>query len=526
MVSSIREHLFRTLYWGTLFWGTLFWGTVVALLLSTLKTSFYYYDEGLAVGNASRLMAGDIPYRDFWMLYPPGQTLMLAGLFTLAGKGLLVERLYDTAVRLAILLISFSLLKRFASKALRCVAILGQAVIFTSLGFYGYAFHSALLLALLSLLLLSRYFDTSRFFWLKSTGTALSLCMFFRWDVGVYGTVAVTGALLLEERKSLKVTLCHMLVPQLLGVLLLYGITASITGVKPLWDQVIAAPLTLQPAARWLPSPLSLFIHPTANLSFSLHDHLAFWIPILVLCVVSVTLVKSRQKVEAAAFKIALSLLLFAGGLLGQALSRFDISHCMPVLLVSPILLGMIHGTGIRSALSKEMRTFCLCLFLGSTWTLCSGPLFARLAESSPFQCHSYIPAAQCVRLDGDQQDAVKYLRANTQEFDSVYVGDARHDKAFAPDVGFYFLADRRAGTFHSELFPGGTTTLEGQRRIISDIIEHRVMWAVTFSGIEADELNLSSVSSKVHELDNFLEEFFSEVARFGRYVIRRRKVA
>lgn len=31
------------------------------------------YDEGLAVVGATRVLAGEIPYRDLWTLYGPGQ---------------------------------------------------------------------------------------------------------------------------------------------------------------------------------------------------------------------------------------------------------------------------------------------------------------------------------------------------------------------------------------------------------------------------------------------------------------------
>ena len=34
-----------------------------------------YYDEELVVYGASRILDGNIPYRDYWTTYPPGQQI-------------------------------------------------------------------------------------------------------------------------------------------------------------------------------------------------------------------------------------------------------------------------------------------------------------------------------------------------------------------------------------------------------------------------------------------------------------------
>ena len=57
------------------------------------------YDEGFIVVGAQRVLDGEIPYRDFWNLYAPGQLYAVAGLFRLFGSSILTEELWDVAIR-------------------------------------------------------------------------------------------------------------------------------------------------------------------------------------------------------------------------------------------------------------------------------------------------------------------------------------------------------------------------------------------------------------------------------------------
>ncbi|RYY10063.1 MAG: hypothetical protein EON55_17075, partial [Alphaproteobacteria bacterium] len=50
-------------------------GGVAVLLLVPLRTPVNVYDEGNLLVAAQRLLGGDVPYRDFWGVYPPGQLL-------------------------------------------------------------------------------------------------------------------------------------------------------------------------------------------------------------------------------------------------------------------------------------------------------------------------------------------------------------------------------------------------------------------------------------------------------------------
>jgi hypothetical protein len=70
----------------------LFFLGCLLILFIPVKDSFNYYDEGLVVLNADRISAGDIPYEDFWTVYPPGQFYVVAAVFKLFGKTLFAAR--------------------------------------------------------------------------------------------------------------------------------------------------------------------------------------------------------------------------------------------------------------------------------------------------------------------------------------------------------------------------------------------------------------------------------------------------
>ena len=75
--------------------------TTVVVLANTQR-NLAIYDEGLILAGAMRLLHGDVVHRDFYSPYGPGQFAVVAMLFRMFGESFLVERLYDAAVKAAI----------------------------------------------------------------------------------------------------------------------------------------------------------------------------------------------------------------------------------------------------------------------------------------------------------------------------------------------------------------------------------------------------------------------------------------
>ncbi|MCL5998623.1 MAG: hypothetical protein M1546_21580, partial [Chloroflexi bacterium] len=85
-------------------------------LLPSIRNTLNIYDEGLIVLGAERVLNGQIPYRDFWTMYGPGQIYILAGLFKLFGVSLITERIYDLIVRSLLALALYLLAARLSTR--------------------------------------------------------------------------------------------------------------------------------------------------------------------------------------------------------------------------------------------------------------------------------------------------------------------------------------------------------------------------------------------------------------------------
>ncbi|MDZ7808857.1 MAG: hypothetical protein U5L11_00345 [Arhodomonas sp.] len=67
------------------------------------------YDEGLILQGAAQVLAGDVPYRDFWTIYAPGQFWALAAWFGLTEASVLAGRVWDLLMRVALVVTVFDL---------------------------------------------------------------------------------------------------------------------------------------------------------------------------------------------------------------------------------------------------------------------------------------------------------------------------------------------------------------------------------------------------------------------------------
>jgi hypothetical protein len=61
-------------------------------LIITVYRIVNQYDESLILVGSTRVLSGDIPYRDFYANYGPAQFYVLAALFKVFGPSVLVER--------------------------------------------------------------------------------------------------------------------------------------------------------------------------------------------------------------------------------------------------------------------------------------------------------------------------------------------------------------------------------------------------------------------------------------------------
>ena len=296
------------------------WVATAVILLSgavlialPIKYPINVYDEGLALVGGMRVLHGDVPLRDFWAIYPPGQAYVLAALFGAFGENVMVERVYDTLVRILLALTIYLLAARLLRSWRWALApYLVAAVLLAAATFYGYAVYPALLFSFGALLLGFRYLDTPKRSWLVGAGVLLGVTAFFRIDLGFYAA-ASTGILLLLPRllplegetrwgQRLRGLLGDLLAafgPAALLVAVFYGVLGSMAGYDLMVQNLFVFPATTFRAVRQLPYPAILPDWSIwggegsvdSRLDRMLSDYLRFYLPLLVYGVTTVLLV-------------------------------------------------------------------------------------------------------------------------------------------------------------------------------------------------------------------------------------------
>jgi hypothetical protein len=523
----------------------LFFLCMSLILLTPIKTQFYYYDEGFAVFNATRVMKGDVPYRDFWAIYPPGQSFALAAIFRMFGETLFVARLYDTIVRLIIVVGVYLIGKRTTTYPLALLWCTIATLFLASAGFYAYAVFPALAFGVLSIVSLLEYVNTKKRQWLLVTGMLVGSAMVFRWDIGLYAGTSVVLTITLfhcirivqESEPAIKALfatsklLLIVVVAGLLVVVPSYGYLGFVSGFRNLWAQVVIFPTSMLFEVRWLPYPSIIPSSFPFRLSIwafrraypELEKWLQFYLPLFIygisFCYCGFSVLRKSLPLSATLIgTIALSIL---GVLLfGQALSRYDYVHVVPSSIVAFIVATLLVHDVVGSIHNSIIKYCCMLPLICIGVVYFGSPIRTVLNNVSPLGCYSHVSKASCVYLNRDQEQAVEYIRAHTIDDESIFVGNRRHDLIFVNDVGFYFLSNRLSATKYHDLFPGVATTRAVQEVIVHDVESKNVNWIILMNMPQSGEPNNSSVSSGVHYLDDFIRSKYFRVAAFGDYEI------
>lgn len=517
-------------------------GCSLFILVINIHISINVFDEGNILNNAFRISLGDTPYVDFWTVYMPGQYYAVGFLFKLFGASVLVERWWDIIVRAIILVEIFIFTLDKFPTGYRIFVWLIAALLLASYGSFGNPLFPALLGSLLSILMIEKYFHSRRISFIFSAGLFVGVALWFRWDFGLYAAIGNWLALFFFQTikskgqndnlrmtlKVVKIFISGILVAVLPLIILIF----IQGGLDEFINQVFIFPATIMQNFRRKPYPPILL--PNQILTGgreALEEHIPelynwifFYFPILLAFLfMAWTLSGLRKKNSTPQFYGWLAFGSFGLLLTTYSLSRFDYPHALPVsLFVCPItilLLGSIKKFQHRPRRTIVFPTAVILL------TVCYAffptiVLTNAILSYSPFRCFSDLPKAQCIYLDLDQYQAIKYIDSVTDNSEAIFIGNTRHDQILTNDVSLYFLVGLRGATPYYALEPGIATTLKVQNEIVNDLQKNRVQWIVLVDSPLAAESNLSAVSSQVFLLDNYIDHHYRFMTNFGRFSI------
>jgi hypothetical protein len=505
------------------------------------------YDEGLVVTAAQRLLHGELPWRDYFAPYPPGQAYLVAAHFALFGASVLTMRVYDIVVRALLALMLYRIARRLAGGALASLAW-GAAILWlTSYGFFGYPTFPAMLLVVFDLWLLASCADRvskeggpSRMR-LFAAGGALGLCGFVRHDLTLYAFAASAPSLVYlagwrpaapndpARRARLQPV---RLWPFVAGFALMFGIPAiwllSNVPIREVVFELFEYSLKIYPATRALPYPglLLPYFSPTNPADWGLQLDLLlldlpYYLPLLVYFL-GLASIAIRIRREGWAAALEPRTLLLSGVLVFGALGfnlvrvRADIVHGAAMVLPSYVVAAaLLHDLRAERGRWRSLAAFGIggsCL-LSLAWPIGYFPteVIARLVAPRAAGA-----GVVCGDVGRDREAAAAFIRSVVPHDRRILVACGRHDRVDINEPILYFLADRLPSTLYHQFDPGVTTTLEAQREIVNGLARHRVEYVVVSTAFDVRDAPTDPPANGAHFLDDYLRSHYRVVRQFG----------
>jgi len=489
------------------------------------------YDEAIPVVAAARILDGDLPYRDFWVIYPPGQFYLLAGLFKVFGASLIVSRLTAVAAIFGTALLMYAMGRQLRLPLPLYVLAAGLwtgAVGAISGATLSSGIFTALVLGLGSGAFFIRFLEESRRVLLMTSGLALGLAFLFRHDIAACFLLAETAFVIATMGRralgALALWLAAVVSPVVVtvAVLMMLGVPAG-----DLVEDLVIYPLTGYAGARSLPLPALIpDIGPlwsgrvsVPQYAAALRSGLRFYFPVAVFAI-GISMLACRRLPRSVAFVCLLGILL-----LPYAWVRSDLGHIVPAWAPALLLFAwLIH----QLLANRKFRA--LGLTLAAVWSIVFvwGAVMAKadaLVGSIRGPAGLVLdPSRGAHIVTGPEvapmQAAIRFVQVVVPADERIFVGNAHHDQLVLNDVMFYFLANRRSATKYHELVPGIATTEEVQGRIVHDLESHRVRYVV----LREDPGYVPRPAGGAEVLDRFIGGRFVRIETFGNYSVWRRR--
>jgi hypothetical protein len=485
-------------------------------------------DEGLMLQAAARIAGGEVPYRDFWWFYPPGQPYLLALLWKLFGPSLLTWRILRVLCDAAAATLAWALARRGGASRRVAIAAWLAAALAMAYPTGPHPFPPTLAMCLGALLLMERRPALA--------GGLAGLAAVWRIEFAAYLGLGVLLAYALRpgprrERVEMaaRFTGCSVAVAAVL-----YIPVVAAAGLGDSFDLLIRYPVDDFSDYQSLPFPLDYDgVLNTSSLGGFLSDSaeslLLFYLPLALviglagsLAALALRFARERWWQVAAA--------VFAIGMTHYLVTRPDAFHTAPLAVMVAVLASWAIAERLEAAPARALKLAAAGLAgLAVTYAVVEG-IDRRWLELRADRAELRIPVADGVRVDKSERQplerAVRYVRDHTRPGEPIYVATRRSDLVTAGAPLLYVLAGRPNPTPYDIAAPGVVTTAPVQREIVRDLrrsgVRSVIRWTDPLSAVH--EPNRAGESSGVRLLDDYLERAYTRVARYGSYVLLERR--
>ena len=461
----------------------------VALSAFTILQGIAPHDEGLMLQAGSRIASGQWIYRDFWLNYPPGQPLVVAGLHELFGASLLTWRVVRSLTDGGVALLAYLIVRRRGAGLwpglLVWLAVAGAMAWPTGPG----PNPPALLLCFAALLAALGQRP-------GLAGALAGVAFAFRFELGLAAVAAVL--IVSPSRRALVAAAAGALLPL---------VPFLIASPGALWHDTLGF-YGIQGVQR-LPFPLG------SPGSAKPNKLLEYYLPAIL--VAGVVVYGARLLVVRDRFALALAPLVLVS--LAYLLGRTDEFHLVPLSAVLPVALGAGWVLGTRGGR----------LLAGATALVVALIALHGLDRRAESLIHpeggATVPGPAAHGVQTTPADAAELRRLYvavqrlTRPGEPIFVADPRHDRLTAGDPLLYIILGHPNPTRYDVMQPGLVTTAAVQREIVGALAGTRVVvrWLDPRAETAAPHTHGS------HILDRYLARRFTPRQRFGVYQLLER---
>ena len=482
------------------------WLAAAVISAFTMRRYLEPFDEGFLLQAASRMAAGQWPYRDFGWPYGPGQAGVVALAFKAFGPSVVWWRVVRVAADATIALLVWALVRRPAGERWALAGWLAAAVTIAQ-PTSAIPFPVALAFALGAVLAAARGRPIP-------AGLLAALAAAWRPDLGV---VALIAAGVAARPGTLRVALAWVG-----GVVVLFGPFVAVAGPGRVWDELVGR--AAGDGAWWrLPLPLlydgPLRGWPPRDLASDLKDALGYELPLIAAaaCVVLLCLVAihRRRGPELA------GLLVLALGSAAYLLTRPDELHVQPLLVCLCALLPIAAAPATRSPLAKAAAVALGLIALAGVANRLSALVLPPDLEPV------HLAGVPGIRVPPAEAQALPRLAARVQRLvppgEPIYVAPRRSDLVTLTDPLVHFLV-RRPNVLDRDVSLQAKP--EEQARIVAALKAGppRVVVRWTDPASDRPEPNRRGRPSGSRALDEYLASAYRLDSRYGAYDVLTRR--
>jgi len=500
-------------------------------------------NEIVLVG-AERILRGEIPYRDFWTLYAPGQYYLLAFLFAVFGHDTLVSSIAGVLLSALSVGLVYRLIARATGRrgvALACAALAVAGFVPTSYHDAVNSYPPTILCILAGLNFLEAYLMRGRKAYLIGAGLACGATALFKHDIGAYTAVALFAGVAVHHLVQGGPARVHTI----LGDMVRFG-AASAAPVLPVvialalvagrdaYQDAIVFPATdfRLLRAQGYPSLLPFGLYDPWKLQwlFNWGRYAYYVLPLLIwpLGVAAVLVAAWRRRPAVAGLGTAFALAFaFHFSSAQVQVNTHIVSMTIYAACLGALALDLVapRGRGAWPGYLAALAT------LGWAGIVVAQPAYDLLRRQYQDTVFLNLPKVSWVRLPrayaADYEALAEYVWARVPPGEPIYVGNHRHDVVVVGRTVLYFVLDRPPGTRHHDHHPGVTDVGSGQAEIISDLQRNQVKLLVLVRIFDDAALDLRKEISRravpalgATALDEYIRANYAPAAQFGEFEV------